>query len=106
MKLKRSKYGNKKTTIDGIVFDSKKEAKRYCELKILERAKQISKLELQRPFNIEVNGAKVCKYVCDFYYLNTDGVPVIEDCKGFKTATYRLKKKLMRAVYEIEILET
>jgi hypothetical protein len=101
-----SKYGNKKTVIDGITFDSKKEAGRYQELRLLERAGEIAHLELQPRYAIEINGVKVCTYVADFRYTpKGGGKEIIEDVKGMKTPVYNLKKKLMKAVKMIEIRE-
>jgi hypothetical protein len=101
----RRKFGNVKTVVDGVTFDSKKEAARYQALKLLERAGQISDLKLQPTFAIEINGHKVCKYKADFAY-KQGGEQVTEDCKGFRTPTYRLKAKLLKAVHGITILET
>lgn len=101
-----AKYRNRKTVVDGITFDSVKEARRYGELKRLERAGEIRGLELQPRFPIIVNGIKVCEYRADFDYYNAAGNQIVEDVKGFKTPIYNLKKKLMRAVYGIDILET
>jgi len=100
------KYHNKKTTVDGITFHSKKEAARYQELKLLEKAKEISNLKLQVPFVIEVAGRHICKYLADFTYFDKEGEFFVEDVKGVRTQTYRLKKKLVEALYGIEILET
>lgn len=109
------KYRNVKTVVDGITFDSKKEANRWCELKLLEKAGEISGLKLQPEFPITINGQKVCKYIADFEYVDSelDLSPValrtvIEDVKSpatRKNSTYRLKKKLVEAVYGIEITE-
>ena len=105
--MKRSKYGAIRTKVDGITFASRKEARRFGELKLLERAGHIHNLTCQRPFPITVNGILVCKYVADFtYYEIPSERYVVEDVKGIKTAIYRLKKKLLLAVYNIEILET
>ncbi len=104
--MKAPKYRNVKTTVDGITFDSAKEARRYGELKMLERSRLISGLQLQPSFDIVINDVKVCTYKADFGYVGQTGIAVIEDCKGFKTPVYRLKKKLMLAVHEIEVLET
>lgn len=101
---KRSKYGNVKTQVDGITFDSKREANRYCELKLMEREGSIKDLQLQVPYEIQVNGKKVCKYIADFVYVENDKQK-IEDAKGKRTAVYQIKKKLMRAVHGIEIEE-
>ena len=100
-----TKYDNKKTEVDGILFDSRGEAARYLELCTLERARQISDLELQVTFPLVVNGMRVCKYVADFVY-REDGAVVVEDFKGMRTPLYRLKAKLMQAVHGITIRET
>jgi hypothetical protein len=93
-----NKYRNVKTEVDGIVFDSKKEARRYGELTTLQAAGEISRLMLQPKFDIIVNGVKVTYYKADFAYFNKDE-RVIEDVKGVKTPVYRLKKKLVEALY-------
>lgn len=107
-KLGSSKYKNEPTWIDGIRFDSKKEAKRWQELKLLESASQIFNLHRQVRYPLEINGFKVCDYVADFAYTKQVlilPVEIVEDCKGYRTQIYKLKKKLMLAVYGIEILE-
>lgn len=110
LQVQRPKYGNKKTVVDGIEFDSLWEAKRYGQLKLLLAAGEISNLRLQVKFPILINGVKVCTYIADFVYIDlkkTDvfgnAVEVVEDAKGFETETFRLKKKLMKAVYGVEI---
>tara|TARA_Y100001951_G_C11078127_1_gene149821 strand:+ start:91 stop:483 length:393 start_codon:yes stop_codon:yes gene_type:complete len=118
----KHKYRAIKTTVDGKTFDSKKEAKRYTELKLLEKTGMITHLELQPTYQITVNGVDICKYKADFRYFtvraenreqysNSKGewvVPtktgdregqIIEDVKGFKTPIYRLKKKLVEACF-------
>lgn len=102
--FKRSKYGAKKTEIDGFVFDSKREAARYSELKMLEQAGEIKNLTLQPKFPCFVNGKLVCTYIADFQYHDVVGRHV-EDAKGFKTDVYKLKKKLVEALYSITIEE-
>lgn len=102
------KYRNKKTCIDGFTFDSRKEARRYTELKSLQMAGEISMLELQVRFPLEVNGQKICDYVADFVYME-NGMQVVEDVKSEATSKlpiYRIKKKLMRAIHDIDIVET
>jgi hypothetical protein len=102
-----SKYRARKTTVDGVTFDSMGEARRYQELRLLERAGEISDLCRQVPYALNVNGVHVCDYVADFtYVVRWSGVKAVEDFKGFRTAEYRLKRKLMRACHGIEILET
>jgi hypothetical protein len=101
-----SKYHARKTERDGIVFDSAAEANRYDELKLLERSGDISHLVLQPEFDCVVNGKHVCKYRADFQYVNLATQAIItEDVKGFRTAVYRLKKKLVEALHGIAITE-
>lgn len=102
---KPPKYRNKKVEIDGQVFDSKREANRWFELKVMEQAGAISDLKRQVNFVITVNGWAVCRYIADFTYVES-GKLTVEDAKGFRTREYRLKKALMRAVHNIEIRET
>ena len=100
------KYGNRKTVLDGITFDSQKEAKRYGELKLLEAAGEISHLELQVRYELKVKGHSICAYIADFIYTTKDKKVVVEDTKGFKTRDYLIKKKLMKAIHVIEVKET
>lgn len=117
------KYGSKKVKIDGIVFDSKKEAHRYCELKLLLRAGKISNLELQKPFELiptqrepstmtktgkEKLGRVIeqsVKYIADFVYTDENGQTVVEDTKGVKTKDYIIKRKMLLYFYGIRIKE-
>jgi hypothetical protein len=106
---RHGKYNNVKTEIDGITFDSKKEAAHYLQLQLLLRAGVIRDLRLQVPFVLAVNGVKVCTYRADFVYREKDKsrrwVEVVCDVKGVRTPTYNLKKKLMKAIRGISILE-
>ncbi len=105
--VKARKYRNEPTTVDGFTFASKKEAKRYQDLEILRRREEIFNLTLQPKYPIIVEGIKICDYVADFsYQTRLTGETVVEDTKGVKTPVYRLKRKLVKAVYGIEILET
>lgn len=99
-----NKYNAIKVKIDGYLFDSKKEARRYQELKLLEKSRAIQDLELQPEFSIEINGQHICKYRADFRYKAEDKT-VIEDAKGFKTVVYKLKKRMVEALYNIKIVE-
>ena len=101
-----SKYNNKKVTHFGHTFDSIKEGQRYLVLRQDEINGEISNLELQPKFTFELCGEKICTYKADFKYTTLQGDEIIEDVKGFKTAVYRLKKKLMKAFHGIEVLET
>lgn len=103
----KSKYHARKIKLDGITFDSKKEAKRYNELKVLEKLKVISNLRLQVPYVLieKSQYGRSIKYFADFVYLK-NGETIVEDCKGMRTPVYRLKKRLMAEKYGIIILET
>lgn len=103
---KRSKYGAVKTIVDGIVFDSKREAARWGELNLLWRAGKIHNLCRQEKLPFYVNGNVIFTYIADFFYGVCSGGIVYEDCKGFRTPVYRLKKKLIEAQYAIQIKET
>jgi hypothetical protein len=108
---KRPKYGNKKTLIDGIEFDSKREAEYYSTLKIMQRSGLVKEIRHHVSFDLHVNGFLICRYEADFTYLEkiwgSTGVwqPIVVDVKGVKTRTYSIKKKLMRAIHGIEIKE-
>jgi hypothetical protein len=102
---RQPKYRAKKTECDGILFASKKEAQRYMDLKLLEKAGDIRRLELQPRYRIDIHGIHVCTYIADFRY-HSNGKLIVEDVKGIRTPIYRLKKKLMRAIYGITIMET
>jgi hypothetical protein len=104
---KPSKYRNKKTTVDGIEFDSAKEARRWQELQLLKSTGCIFGLSRQEKFSIDINRQHICDYVADFVYANSAG-QVVEDVKSEATRklpVYRLKKKLMKAVHGIDIQE-
>lgn len=107
-----NKYRNTKTTADGITFDSRKEAKRYQELRLLEKAGEISDLQRQVPFlliPVQRIGGKVAEravqYKADFVYTD-HGETVVEDTKGIRTGEYIIKRKLMLYVHGIRIRET
>lgn len=104
---KKHKYNAKPTEVDGIRFDSKAEASQYMDLKIQERLGAIQSLELQPSFPLIVNGVKIGTYRADFRYIVTKtGETVVRDTKGMKTPVYTMKKKLVKALYGIDILET
>ena len=107
-----NKYHNKKVCYNGIAFDSKKEARRYSELLLLERAGVITNLQRQVPFVLipsqRINGKVVereCKYIADFVYTE-NGKKVVEDTKGMKTEAYKIKKKMLLYFHGIKIKET
>ena len=120
----RNKYHSKKVEMNGIVFDSKKEAKRYSELSLLEKARAITELQRQvkyvlipaqrEPDTVGARGGikkgktieKECAYIADFVYKDlTLNETVLEDTKGFKTKDYIIKRKLMLYVHGIRIKE-
>lgn len=124
-----SKYGNiKTTTSDGITHDSRKEANRWCELKLLERAGKIYDLKRQVKYSlipeqyiyyerIGKNGRRLkdgkkvlekeCAYIADFVYTDTEtNTVIVEDTKGKKTKDYIIKRKLMLWIHGIRIKET
>ena len=108
-----SKYHSKKVIVDGITFDSKKEAIRYQELKILERAGTIKDLRLQYqfilqpPFRKNGKAIRAITYVADFVYFDNERMKnVVEDVKGFKTDVYTLKRKMFEYKYpDLTIIE-
>ena len=109
---KKSKYGANKTIYDGIKFDSQREANRYAELKLLEKAGRIENLqlqviyELQPAFEFLGNKIRAINYVADFVYFDKrTNETVVEDVKGMKTPVYKLKKKLFEYRYKMEIKE-
>ena len=123
----KNKYNNKKVIVDGNVFDSKKEAKRYLELKMLERAGHITDLKRQVKYvlipaqyepsdEVFVKGKekgkpkkgrlveRECAYYADFVY-GQGNVTIVEDTKGVRTAEYIIKRKLMLFIHGIKIRE-
>lgn len=125
--MSKSKYRNRKVSVDGITFDSRKEAQRYRELKLLLLAGEIIGLQMQVPFELvpaqyEETGAVYSKgprkgqpkqgkcieksvvYVADFVYWQ-DGQRIVEDTKGVRTTDYIIKRKLMLHKYGIRIRE-
>ena len=120
-----NKYKARKITVDGQTFDSRKEYRRYCQLKMLEAAKEIDNLRRQVIYQLipkqydtysrySKNGRRLsdgrrcieraCVYVADFVYTE-NGQTVVEDVKGMKTKDYIIKRKLMLYVHNIRIKE-
>lgn len=99
-----SKYRNKRCVVNGIEFHSLAEARRYAELIHLQNGGTIRNLELQPAFKLIVDGIIIGHYRADFAYF-MEGERVIEDVKGFKTPTYRLKKRFVEALYKVKIVE-
>ena len=106
-----SKYHNRKTVVNGIKFDSAKEAARYQELMLLLHAGEIDDLRLQVRYRLhepytEPDGKKngAIDYVADFTYLR-DGQRIVEDVKGVRTSVYLLKRRMLKEKYGIDIVE-
>lgn len=101
-----NKYGAKKVQADGHTFDSKAEHRRYCELMTLVNAGEIEALELQPRYELVVCGVKIGRYTGDFRYLDRrTGEQIVEDVKGVKTRDYVLRRKLMKAIHGIDVVE-
>lgn len=118
-----SKYHNKKISFDGMIFDSKREQQRYCELSFLQKAGKIKNLQRQVKYILipaqtepPVVGARggirqgktierECAYIADFVYTDESGKMIVEDVKGCKTKDYIIKRKLMLHLYGIKIHE-
>jgi len=105
---KPNKYFAKKTVAMGLKFDSRWEAERWGQLKAMERAGVVEQLERQVKYELKINDVKICNYIADFTYLliEEDGSSrfIVEDAKGVLTPEFRLKKKLMLAIHNIDIL--
>lgn len=118
-----SKYHSKKIQADGQTFDSRKEYGRWCALRLMERSGEITDLRRQvkyvlipaqyGPATVGPRGGvkrgplleRECAYIADFVY-DKGGETIVEDCKGYRTEAYRIKKKLLLERYGIRILET
>jgi hypothetical protein len=103
---KRNKFGAVKVKLDGHTFDSKAEAKRYGELKLLERAHKIRRLQVHPRFDIHVNGRPITRYTADFLYEDIYSREYVEDVKSEPTAAkrdFKLVCKLMKAVHGIDV---
>lgn len=103
-----SKYKAKRTEIDGKSFHSKREGQVYCQYKLLERAGEISHLQLQPKYPIVINGVKICDVFLDFQFRDKNGKLRVIDVKGFDTAMSKMKRKMVEAVYpgvKVEIVK-
>ena len=106
----KPKYGNRKTEVAGIMFDSKAEANRWCDLMLLVKAGQISCLELQPvyvlapsvKFTFASRSKPELRYRADFTYLR-NGVQIVEDVKGVETEVFKIKRHLMKSVHGIDV---
>ena len=112
----RNKYHNRKVIVDGLKFDSIKEAKRWRELCLLYRAGEIGEVERQVEFVLiptqrtrtpdgKTKTERAVKYRADFVYLDKNGRQVVEDVKGVRTKEYIIKRKLLLFLRGIAIKE-
>ena len=85
-----------------MTFDSIGEMNRYKTLMILQASGKISNLERQKTFKFELNGVLICKYTADFTYTEAER-QIVEDYKGFQTPEFKIKNKMMKAFYGIEL---
>jgi hypothetical protein len=102
----RVKFGNEKCKIDGITFDSKKEAKYYGLYKLLVATRELKKFDVHVRYPLEVNGVLVCVYVADFVLHYPNGKITVVDIKGDATvglSVFRIKKQLMKACHGLNI---
>jgi hypothetical protein len=104
--MKKHKYGAKKTVVDGITFDSKAEANRYCELKLLKNAGEVKDFTLQPKFELQPKfkgkdgkTVRAIHYIADFYITWKDGSVTVEDVKGCETKEFSIKKKMFEYKY-------
>ena len=111
-KPKQPKYGNHKVIVDGEkVADSKHEYRRLCELKVLQRAGEIKDLQLQVKYQL-IPSQKICgktergvSYIADFVYWTKNDKFICEDAKGHRTDAYIIKRKMMKLIHNIDVVE-
>ena len=111
-KPKQSKYGNHKVVVDGEkVADSKHEYSRLCELEVLQRAGEIKDLQLQVKYQL-IPSQKICgktergvSYIADFVYWTKNDKFICEDAKGHRTDAYIIKRKMMKLIHNIDVVE-
>ena len=102
---KKSKYNNNKYEWEGIVFDSAKECNRYKHLLILLKQGIIGQLRLQVRYELNEGGTHKYEYVADFVYIDVERGLVVEDVKGYRTEVYKKKRRLMKKIHGIDIVE-
>lgn len=110
--VSKSKYGNHKVVIDGEkVADSKHEYSRLCELEVLQRAGEIKDLQLQVKYQL-IPSQKICgktergvSYIADFVYWTKNDKFICEDAKGHRTDAYIIKRKMMKLIHNIDVVE-
>ena len=103
--VKKSKYRNIKVELNGIHFDSKKEAAQYKKYLLLKKVGEITDFQMQVRYDLAINGVKLGFYKADFVVTWKSGLVRVVDVKGIRTPVYILKRKLMLAIWGIKILE-
>ena len=104
---KRTKYNNKRVKVDGILFDSMKEADYYSELKLLLKAKEIQGFSIQCTFVLQEGNEEInpITYIADFIVIGRNGIASVIDTKGMRTDVYKLKKKMFEKKFGMKIIE-
>jgi len=100
---KQHKYRARAVWVDGLHFASKREAKRWCELKTMAGLGKIKNLRRQVSFPLHVSGKKITSYRADFVYEAENGALIVEDAKGIELELFRIKAKWIKAEYGIEV---
>ena len=107
-----TKYRSQPVVVNGIKFDSRREARRYQELQLLLRAGEITQLQLQKKYTLipaqkKPSGGteRAVTYTADFVYIDRTGKETVEDAKGMKTQQYIIRRKLMLYIHGIEVIE-
>jgi hypothetical protein len=100
---KKNKFGNKHTIVDGYEFDSKAEAARYGQLKMSEKAGEVSSIRRQVTYPLMINTYSVGTWTADFVYLLASGKEIIEDVKGIRLPVFNLKARIFYALYGTQI---
>lgn len=106
---RRQKYGNAITEYRGRKYHSRKEARRAAQLDLLEAAGRVRNIRRQVKYQLKIGEQVICSYIADFCYESYDHgswTPVVEDVKGVRTREYLLKKRLVKALLDIDIVET
>ncbi len=110
-KKKRGRYKvvpPERRTMDGVVFDSEAEMKRFADLQMLERAGEISDLRRQISYDIEINGQHFCTYTSDHEYLDKTGTPIIEEFKtefSKREQAYSLRRRAFELYHNLKVTE-
>lgn len=108
-----NKYNNKPVKVLGDSYRSKREASRHQDLLLMQKSGEITGLTREVAF-VLAPGVKIMderarppiRYIADFVYCMPNGMTIVEDCKGFRTQVYKIKRHLMATIHGIEVIET